>query len=80
MPEHEHYIYIDTAHVNTWDSSSNVSQMYEEWLHECEEADRVMEQKMREAEEQCYQEMLRQEEMNKYPLFFWREMCKKEKK
>ena len=48
---------------------------------ECEQADLAREQMMyEEAKKQCYQEQLRQGEMNRYPLFFWHETCKKEKK
>ena len=78
------YVYDDsTGSINTWVTndplaSSTVQQMWEEWLQECEEADRVIEQKMREAEEECYQEQLRQEDMKKYPLFFWKETCRKD--
>jgi hypothetical protein len=58
-------------------SASQIQQEYEEYQRECEHDDRIMEQQMREADEQCYKEMQekaeRAEEKRKYPLFFLKE-------
>lgn len=52
-------------------------QQREEYEQDCERQDRIMEAQMREVEEQCFQEMKREQELaedrKKYPLFFLKE-------
>ena len=77
MPYYEYY---NDSTGDTFTSEA-VQQVWDEFQQECEQADLAREQMMHEeAEEQCYQEQLRQEEINRYPLFFWKKTCNKEKK
>jgi len=67
MPNWEGYYF-------NYDTGTSIQQEYEEFVRDCERQDRRYEQMMREAEEQCYQEMKQAEELRedkrKYPLFF----------
>jgi len=74
MPNWENYSF--SYNTPTFTTSSAFSITYREWLQEHLQQDCIIEQQMREAEEQCYQEMLKQEEQKKYPLFYWQETCK----
>lgn len=75
------YVYRDTTTgSSTWRvlrrrplTNAEIQQEYEEWKQECEKQDNIVEQRSREEEE-------RRDDMIKYPLFYWRETCKKEKK
>ena len=72
----DYIIYDDTGITNdfttTWSyyTSDHTQQMWDR-------QDRIIEAQMREAEEQCYQEMKRAEELRedkrRYPLFFIKE-------
>lgn len=71
-----YYNYSGTSTSYVHLTSAHIQQQWEEYQEECRQKERIMEQMMREAEEQQYQKQLRQEDIKKYPLFFWRETCK----
>ena len=81
MPNWTDYFCGYTAGTSTSDGWINIpipsvtyiQQDYEEYQRECERQDHIHEQILQEQAELA-------EDKKKYPLFFWRELCSKQRK
>ena len=83
MPNSGDWVNIGTSSTGdtfTWSFSGTAQQMYEEWRQECIRQDQIYEQQMQMMEQQMEEERQLIEDKRKYPLFFWRELCSKQRK